>query len=126
MDLLGFIFGWMGKRKSKGGSGREEAPVGGKHDDDPYGNIVVSVLEQFISSTFPDSRILKTGPEEWELRHTTDDDEVFTDIKIQLNFYHDQPKSFVCVYYALNRMHMRQAPLKRDALVAAIRHCISA
>lgn len=90
-----------------------------------YEEMVKSVLEQFIRSDFPDSQILKTDAGEWELRQASDNGALYTDLKVQLNFDGDQPKTFVCVYYRHNGMHMRRAPLKREALARAVRKCIS-
>jgi hypothetical protein len=90
-----------------------------------YEPMVRGVLEQFKHTDFPDSEFLKTGPEEWELRHLSGTGEIQTDLKIELHFGENRPHSFVCVYYRFNGMHMRQAPLRREALVQAVRKCIS-
>jgi len=91
---------------------------------EPYEPMVTSVLEQFIRSDFPDSQIQKTGAGEWEIQALTTNGDVHPHVKIQLFFDGDRPSSFLCIYFGVNRMHMRQAPLKRDALSAAIRQCI--
>jgi len=103
----------------------ERLQAGRQQSEGQYEDTVKSVLEQFIHSDFPDSTIQKTDPGEWELRHTSETGELFTDLKIQLDFDRDQPKAFIVAYYRYNGMHMRQAPLRRDALTQAVRKCIS-
>ncbi len=125
MRFLDAIREWREERREQKRLALERLQAGRQQSVGQYEETVKSVLQQFIHSDFPDSAVQKTDPGEWELRHTSETGELVTDLKIQLDFDREQPKAFIVVYYRYNGMHMRQAPLRRDALTQAVRKCIS-
>ena len=125
MRFLDAIREWQEERSERKRLAIERLQAGRQQSGGQYEETVRSVLEQFIHSDFPDSTIQKTDPGEWELRHTSETGELVTDLKIQLDFDREQPKAFIVVYYRYNGMHMRQSPLRRDALAQTVRKCIS-
>jgi hypothetical protein len=125
MRFLDAIRDWRGERKERKRQAFEQLQAGRRQSVGMYEETVRSVLEQFIHSDFPESTVQKTDPGEWELRHPSETGEPVTDLKIQLDFDREQPKAFIVVFYRYNGMHMRQAPLRRDALARAVRKCIS-
>jgi hypothetical protein len=125
MRLPRAIHDWIEERKERKRLASERLQAGRRQSVGMYEETVRWVLEQFIRSDFSGSMIQKTDPGEWELRHTSETGELITDLKIQLDFDREQPKAFIVIYYRRNGMHMRQAPLGREALARTVRKCIS-
>jgi hypothetical protein len=125
MKLIEEISRWRDERRERKRLAIEQLYAGREYAVGQYQAMVQSVLEQFIQTDFTDSKIQRNDPSEWELRHAAENGEIYTDLKIQINFDGDRPKSFMCAFYRTNGMHMRQAPLKREALIQAIRKSIS-
>jgi hypothetical protein len=125
MRYLDAFRDWRAARREKKLLDLDPESAGQEQVIGRYAPMVVSVLMQFIRSNFPDSEIQETGPGEWELQDLMKGGEVHTHLKIQLYFERKRPSSFLCVYYAADRMHMRQAPLKKDKLYDSIRKCMN-
>ena len=87
---------------------------------DKYDEMVSAALERLTQWAFPDSQIERKNRLAWQLWHTTDNNEKYVDVEVELRMKKDKPDSFLIS----QSVQPQEADLSREDLDDALRIAI--
>ena len=87
---------------------------------DKYNEMVSAALERLTQWAFPDSQIERKNRLAWQLWHTTDNNEKYVDVEVELRMKKDKPDSFLIS----QSVQPQEADLSREDLDDALRIAI--
>ena len=87
---------------------------------DKYDEMVSAALERLTQWAFPDSQIERKNRLAWQLWHTTDNNEKYVDVEVELRMKKDKPDSFLIS----QSVQPQKADLSREDLDDALRIAI--